>query len=117
MTGATSQAKGRVIFLIRVKAGMQEQFLAAYESIRHEVADGVKGHLIDQVCQSPDDPDSWVITSEWEALEDFLAWERDDAHRELVKPLRECFSDARSLRFVVRAETTRRDPNAVRSAG
>jgi len=82
--------------------------MAAYELIRHEVADGVKGHILDQVCQSPDDPDSWVITSEWESLDDFLNWERDEAHRELVKPLRECVDEARSLRFIVRAETGRR---------
>ncbi|MGN6672802.1 MAG: antibiotic biosynthesis monooxygenase family protein, partial [Thermomicrobiales bacterium] len=75
--------KGRVIFLIRIKPGMQEAFLQGYELIRHEVAEGVKGHIVDQVCQSPDDADSWVITSEWESLDDFLAWERTEEHREL----------------------------------
>jgi heme-degrading monooxygenase HmoA len=103
-----SPGRGRVIFLIKIKPGMQEQFLAAYEAIRHEVADGVPGHVVDQVCQMPDDPDSWVITSEWERLDDFLAWERDESHRELVRPMRECFAEARSLRFVIRAETRRR---------
>src|SRR4029079_16529220 len=67
--------KGRVIFLLRIKPGMQEAFLQGYELIRHDVAQGVKGHLVDQVCQSPDDPESWVITSEWESLEQFLAVE------------------------------------------
>lgn len=99
--------KGRVVFLIRIKPGMQEAFLEGYDLIRHEVAQGVKGHLVDQVCQSPTDPDSWVITSEWETLEDFLAWERTEEHRDLVKPMRECMAEARSLKFEVRAETGR----------
>lgn len=99
-------SKGRVVFLIRVKPGMQEAFLQGYELIRHDVAEGVAGHLVDQVCQSPDDPDSWVITSEWESLEHFLTWERTEEHRDLVKPMRECMAEARSLKFVVRAETS-----------
>jgi heme-degrading monooxygenase HmoA len=97
--------KGRVVFLIRIKPGTQERFLEAYESIRHEVAAGVDGHLVDQVCQAPDDPDSWLITSEWESLEHFLAWERTEEHRDLVKPMRECFAEARSLKFEVKQET------------
>jgi heme oxygenase (mycobilin-producing) len=98
--------KGRVVFLIRIKPGTQEQFLQAYEGIRHLVAEGVDGHLVDQVCQAPDDPDSWLITSEWESLEHFLAWERTEEHRELVKPMRDCFAEARSLKFKVREETS-----------
>jgi heme-degrading monooxygenase HmoA len=65
----------------------------------------VKGHLVDQVCRAPDDPDSWLITSEWESLEDFLEWERTEEHRDLVKPMRECFAEARSLKFEVVEET------------
>lgn len=99
-------AKGRVVFLIRIKPGMQAAFLQGYELIRHEVAQGVAGHLVDQVCQSPDDPESWVITSEWESLEHFLAWERTEEHRDLVKPMRECMAEARSLKFIVREETS-----------
>jgi len=97
--------KGRVVFLIKLKPGAEEDFLAAYAGIRHLVAEGVEGHLVDQVCQSPDDPDSWLITSEWETLEHFLSWERTEEHRETVKPMRECMAEARSLKFEVREET------------
>ena len=97
--------KGRVVFLIRLKPGAKDAFLEAYEGIRRDVADGIKGHLVDQVCRSPDDPDSWLITSEWENLEDFLSWERTQEHRDLVKPMRECMAEARSLKFVVQEET------------
>ena len=98
--------KGRVVFLIRLQPGSGDRFLQAYEGIRHVVAEGVKGHLVDQVCRSPDDPDSWLITSEWESLEDFLEWERTEEHRDLVKPMRDCFAEARSLKFEVVEETT-----------
>ena len=67
--------KGRVVFLLKLKPGASEQFLEAYEGVRHEVAEGVKGHIVDQVCQSREDEDSWLITSEWESIDDFLAWE------------------------------------------
>jgi heme-degrading monooxygenase HmoA len=98
--------KGRIVFLIRLKPGAEEQFLAAYESIRHVVAEGVPGHLVDQVCQSAEDPDRWLITSEWETLEHFLTWERDPSHRDLAKPLRECMAESESIKFEVRAETS-----------
>ena len=99
--------KGRVVFLLRLKPDSHERFLEAYEGIRHVVAQGVEGHLVDQVCQSRDDPDSWLITSEWESLDDFLEWESTEEHRELVKPMRECFAEARSLKYEVREETGR----------
>jgi heme-degrading monooxygenase HmoA len=103
--GVDEAVKGRVVFLIRLKPGTQEEFLRAYGGIRNLVAEGVDGHLLDQVCQSRDDPESWCITSEWESLDDFLAWEATQEHRDLVKPMRDCFAEARSLKFEVREET------------
>jgi len=103
---ADGSSKGRVVFILQLKPGTSEQFLAAYESIRYDVAKGVPGHILDQVCQSPDDEDRWLITSEWESLEHFLAWEATEEHRELVKPMRDCFAEARSLKYLVRQETS-----------
>ncbi|MGC4770307.1 antibiotic biosynthesis monooxygenase family protein [Micromonospora sp. DT44] len=100
-----SEQRARVVFLVRVPEPRTEQFLAAYEEIRHLVADGVPGHLVDQVCRSSTDPEQWLITSEWANLSDFEAWERTEEHRDLVRPMRECFTDARSLRFTIHAQT------------
>jgi heme-degrading monooxygenase HmoA len=97
--------KGRIVFLLRIKPGMQDEFLKAYEGIRYNVAQGVPGHLVDQVCQSPEDPESWLITSEWQSLDQFYAWEATQEHRDLVKPMRDCMAEARSLKFVVQEET------------
>jgi heme oxygenase (mycobilin-producing) len=97
---------GRVVFILDLMPGKGESFLDAYESMRYEVAQGVKGHILDQVCRSPEDPDRWLITSEWERLEDFLEWEATEEHRELAKPLRDCIDKATSLKYVVIEETS-----------
>lgn len=96
----------RVLFLVRVPEDRTGDFLAAYEEIRYQVAAGVPGHRMDQVCQSAADPEQWLITSEWDSLEAFETWEKDEAHRTLVGPLRACFTEARSMRFVIRAQTS-----------
>lgn len=112
MPADESKPKGRVVFVITVKPGMEDRFVEAYEAIRYEVARGVKGHLVDQVCQAPDDSTSWLITSEWESLDDFLAWEATEEHRELARPLRECMAEARSYKYLVREETAVADPGS-----
>ena len=105
--------KGRVVFLVRLKEDVTgEQFLEAYESVRYEVAQGVKGHIVDQVCQSDEDPRQWLVTSEWESIDDFWEWERTPEHRDQAKPMRDCMEEAKSYKFVVREETT----GAVRDA-
>jgi heme-degrading monooxygenase HmoA len=98
--------KGRVVFLIRLKPDItDQQFLDAYEAVRYEVAEGVKGHLVDQICQSKEDPRNWLITSEWERIEDFYDWEATPEHRDQAKPMRDCMEEASSHKFVVREET------------
>lgn len=99
-------AGARVVFLIRVPQPRTAEFLAAYEKIRYSVAEGVAGHLVDQVCQADDDPEQWLITSEWESLAAFEAWERSAGHRELVAPMRDCITQPRSLRFLIQKETS-----------
>lgn len=108
MTERSNRPRARVVFLIRVPTQRTRDFLAAYEQIRYQVAEGVPGHLVDQVCQSAADPEQWLITSEWDSLESFEAWERSEGHRTLVRPLRECMTEATSIRFDVRLETSRR---------
>jgi heme-degrading monooxygenase HmoA len=96
--------KARVVFQIHVKEGREEDFLEAYEAIRHQVA-GIEGHLVDQICQSIDDPQDWLITSEWQSADAFLTWERTQEHRDLVKPMRDCWDDAKSMKYLVKFET------------
>src|SRR5215831_19674280 len=98
--------KGRILFMIRLKPGTEERFLEAYSSIRHAVAQS-RGHLCDQLCKSSTEPDRWLLTSEWESVDDFVAWVSTDEHRELVEPMRRCMAASRGLRFEVHRETQR----------
>jgi heme-degrading monooxygenase HmoA len=115
----TSQPSGvgtsrlRVLFLMDVLDDHQERFLEAYERIRHQVAD-VPGHISDQLCHSLGNSSQWLITSEWESSEPFLAWVDSPDHRELVAPMSACLRSNSSLRYVIMRETP--DPQTWRRA-
>ncbi len=101
---AIGTSRLRVLFLMDVLDDHQERFLKAYEQIRHQVA-GVPGHISDQLCQSLGNSSQWLITSEWESSEPFLAWVDSPAHRDLVAPMSACLSSKSSLRYVIMRET------------
>ncbi|MBB4899663.1 heme-degrading monooxygenase HmoA [Streptomyces griseostramineus] len=94
----------RVILLLDLYEGAQEQFLDAYEHMRNKVA-SVPGHISDQLCQSIENPSQWLITSEWESALPFLAWVNSEEHIELVRPMHSCVRDTRSMRYSVLRET------------
>jgi heme oxygenase (mycobilin-producing) len=110
MSSGHEAERARVLFMIRVPHERTAAFLDAYEKIRYSVAEGVDGHIVDQVCRAQDDPEQWLITSEWTSLEAFEAWERTPAHRDLVRPMAECITERRSTRFLIFKETRRRTP-------
>jgi heme-degrading monooxygenase HmoA/oxalate decarboxylase/phosphoglucose isomerase-like protein (cupin superfamily) len=97
----------RINFSMRVAEEKRADFLAAYEKVRYNVAN-TAGHIRDQICQVPDDPDQWMITSEWASMEDFWAWEKSDEHKELVRPMRACYSAPEFRSFAVVGETASR---------
>ncbi|MER7486526.1 SchA/CurD-like domain-containing protein [Streptomyces sp. NPDC126497] len=94
----------RVILLLDLYEGAQEQFLDAYEHMRNKVA-SVPGHISDQLCQSIENPSQWLITSEWESALPFLAWVNSEEHIEIVRPMHSCVRDTRSMRYSILRET------------
>ncbi|MFD6904090.1 SchA/CurD-like domain-containing protein [Streptomyces sp. NPDC058726] len=94
----------RVILLLDLYEGAQEQFLDAYEHMRNQVA-SVPGHISDQLCQSIENPSQWLITSEWESAPPFLAWVNSEEHVETVRPMHSCVRDTRSMRYSILRET------------
>lgn len=104
----TTNARLRVVLLLDVLDGKQQDFLAAYEQIRHQVA-AVPGHISDQLCQSLGNSAQWLITSEWESSEPFLEWVESAAHRAMVEPLHDCVRDTTSLRYLIARETPEPD--------
>lgn len=97
----------RVVLLMDLHEGAQQEFFEAYEHLRHEIA-SVPGHLGDQLCQSFENPSQWLITSEWESAPQYLAWVNSEQHAEQVRPLGACARTMRPLQFTVLRETGRR---------
>jgi heme-degrading monooxygenase HmoA len=104
LPSAVGTSRLRVLFMMDVLDGHQERFLEAYEQVRHQVA-GVPGHISDQLCQSLGNSSQWLITSEWESSEPFLAWVDSPVHRELVAPMSACLRSKSSLRYIIARET------------
>ncbi|GAB2735251.1 SchA/CurD-like domain-containing protein [Streptomyces bullii] len=94
----------RVVLMLDIRDGTQQEFLDAYERMRDRVA-SVPGHISDQLCQSLENPTQWLITSEWESAPPFLAWVNSEEHLETVKPMEDCVRDTRSMRYSVLRET------------
>ncbi|MDX3540571.1 SchA/CurD-like domain-containing protein [Streptomyces sp. MB09-01] len=103
----------RVVLLMDLHEGAQQQFFEAYEQLRHDIA-SVPGHISDQLCQSFEDPSQWLITSEWESAPQYLAWVNSEHHAEQVKPLGACARNMRPLKFTVLRETGRGYDQAAR---
>ncbi|MFI5570175.1 SchA/CurD-like domain-containing protein [Streptomyces sp. NPDC051740] len=99
----------RVILLLDLYEGAQEQFLDAYEHMRNKVA-SVPGHISDQLCQSIENPSQWLITSEWESALPFLAWVNSEEHIAIVRPMHSCVRDTRSMRYSILRETHPEQP-------
>ncbi|WP_327386628.1 SchA/CurD-like domain-containing protein [Streptomyces sp. NBC_01207] len=93
----------RVVLLLDLYDGAQNQFLEVYEHLQEQVS-SVPGHISDELCQSIENPSQWLITSEWESAPRFLAWVNSEEHVASVQPLHGCVRDTRSLRFSVLRE-------------
>lgn len=92
--GPSAPARVRVIRLLRVREGMEAEFVRSYEGVRAG-AEGFAGHLGEQLCRSLDDPAQWLLTSEWADLDAIRRWRTGDAHRTLVEPMNACLHDDR----------------------
>jgi heme-degrading monooxygenase HmoA len=92
----------RFVLEFQASPGREDDVLRAYAALRERLEQGVPGLLGHQLCQNVDDPDSWIITSEWEDLESSTSWDRSEEHNELVGPLRQCFERAGSTKYQVR---------------
>ena len=96
----------RMIVDVRVKPGSQDELRRSYAALR----DGVRqqpGLLDHQLCQAADDPERWLVISEWESLEDSQAWDRSEEHARLLAPMRACFAQASRNAFEVRDGVSR----------
>jgi heme-degrading monooxygenase HmoA len=91
----------RLVVDVRVKDGMQEALTGAYAELVAGATDQ-PGLIAHQLCQSVDEPDRWLVISEWQSLEESAAWDRSEDHGRLLAPMRACFAQAARAAFEVR---------------
>ena len=99
----------RLIVDVRVKPGSQDELTRAYAELRARVQEqpGLIGH---QLCEAIDDPERWLVISEWDSLETSTAWDRSGDHARLLAPMRACFAQASRAAFEVRDGAALRVP-------
>lgn len=82
----------RVMVFANINRGDEEAFEAAYAQVTSTVK-GTPGHIADELLRKaipPDDADSpqrYVLLSEWESKEAFIAWEDAPVHTEKRNPM------------------------------
>lgn len=77
----------RVMVFAKIKQGEEKAFEAAYVEVTRKVK-GTEGHLRDELLRSTKEPSSYILLSEWESKEKFLAWEDAPIHMQTTTPMR-----------------------------
>lgn len=100
----------RVMVLATVATEHAAAFEAAYEAVTRQVA-RTDGHLSDQLLRDHEEAGRYILMSEWESTEKFLAWEDAPIHRQITTPMRPYWSVIERRIFEVA-----RDGDAARAA-
>ena len=77
----------RVMVFAKIKPGEEAAFEAAYQEVTRKVK-GTPGHLRDELLRDTGEPGSYILLSEWESKEVFLAWENAPIHMQTTTPMR-----------------------------
>jgi heme-degrading monooxygenase HmoA len=83
----------RVMVFATVNDGDAEAFEKAYTEVSAQVA-GTPGHVRDELLRQAGDANAYILLSEWESEEKFLAWEDAPIHRQLTTPMRPYWAGA-----------------------
>src|SRR5437764_11687280 len=84
----------RATLNMKVKEGRGSDFEREWRAIAEEVRK-VPGNLRQSLARDPDDPDSFVVTSDWSSRETFGQFERSPEQDDLTAPIRELRATAR----------------------
>jgi heme oxygenase (mycobilin-producing) len=83
----------RMMVFATIKPGEEAAFEAAFKEVTSKVK-GTPGHISDELLrdvtegQDPDEPTRYILLSEWESTEAFLAWEDAPIHMQTTTPMR-----------------------------
>lgn len=83
----------RMMVFATIKPGEEQAFEDAFKEVTSKVK-GTPGHISDELLrdvtegQDPDEPSRYILLSEWESTEAFLAWEDAPIHMQTTTPMR-----------------------------
>jgi quinol monooxygenase YgiN len=77
----------RATLYVKVKPGHADEFEAAWREIAETVR-SQHGNLRQSLARDPDEPDSFIITTDWVSREVFGQFERSPEQDDLTAPLR-----------------------------
>lgn len=87
----------RVMVFAKINRGDEDAFEAAFAEVTSKVK-GTKGHIADELLRRADPPEpenaprTYILLSEWESKEAFLAWEDAPIHMQTTTPMRAYWS-------------------------
>ncbi len=70
----------------KIRKGEEAGFEAAYAEVTAKVK-GTPGHIVDELLRDVAEPGNYILLSEWESREAFLAWENAPIHMATTKPM------------------------------
>src|SRR5690242_3753485 len=82
----------RVMVFAKINRGDEDAFETAYAQVTASVK-GTPGHVADELLRrneppdGDDEPRTYILLSEWESKEAFLAWENAPVHTEKRNPM------------------------------
>lgn len=77
----------RVMVFATVKEGEERAFEEAFAEVTRKVR-GTPGHIRDELLREDGTTGAYVLLSEWESREAFLAWEDAPIHMQTTTPMR-----------------------------
>ena len=84
----------RATLYMKVKEGRGQEFERVWREIAEEVRKA-PGNIRQALTRDPEDPDSFVVTSDWSSREVFGEFERSPEQDDLTAPIRELRASAR----------------------
>ncbi|WP_239309857.1 MULTISPECIES: antibiotic biosynthesis monooxygenase [unclassified Frankia] len=76
----------RILVFANVAPAVANEFELAYLQVTARMK-GTPGLLGDELLRDPDGSGRYLLLSEWESEEQFLAWETAPGHREITSPM------------------------------
>ncbi len=92
----------RALLEMRVRAGQESAFVETWRGVAR-LAAAAPGNLRQALLRDPNDPDRFVVSTDWRSLQDFRAFERSPEQDAATAPLRQLRASASMSVFEVAA--------------